>query len=297
MRVESAVAPGVGAAVKFLAMRPILAFTVLFLLPAALSAQWPPYLRADVPRTADGKPDLNAPVPRLANGKPDFSGTWESRVGPSGRLGGPFLPSLTPDSPPVATFFDAGRNMKGGLPYTPWAAELRKQRMARFSQDNPDAQCLPMGFLQTHTHSQPRRVVHTKDDLIIMYEANQGLRQIFTDGRTLPSDPNPQWEGYSIGRWDGDTLVVETVGFNGQTWFDHVGNHHSDALRVLERFTRTADDVITYEATITDPKTFSRPWTMRMPIYRLRDRDRILENECYLYAEDAGKPIRGQHPK
>ena len=91
----------------------------------------------------------------------------------------------------MATFVEAGRNMKGGLPFTPWAAELRKQRMARFSQDNPDAQCLPMGFLQTHTHSQPRRIVHTKDDVIIMYEANQGLRQIFTDGRTLPRGSEP----------------------------------------------------------------------------------------------------------
>src|SRR5215213_9187647 len=208
-------------------MRFVFAAVIAAVLPVTLAAgltpapQWPLYVRPEVPRAADGSPDLNAPAPRLPNGKPDFSGTWESRVPPSGRLGGPFLPSLTPDAPPVATFVDAGRNMKGGLPYTPWADALRKQRMARFSQDNPDANCLPIGFLQAHTHSQPRRVVQTKDDMIIMYEANHGLRQIFTDGRRLPdNDPNPQWEGYSVGTWDGDTLVVESTGFRDDGWLD-----------------------------------------------------------------------------
>jgi hypothetical protein len=261
-------------------MRPILAFTVLFLLPAVLSAQWPPYLRADVPRTADGRPDLNAPVPRLANGKPDFSGTWESRVGPSGRLGGPFLPSLTPDSPPVATFFDAGRNMKGGLPYTPWAAELRKQRMARFSQDNPDAQCLPMGFMQTHTHSQPRRVVHTKDDLIIMYEANQGLRQIFTDGRTLPADPNPQWEGYSIGRWDGDTLVVDSLGFRDDGWLDVNGSPFTEGLRLTERYRRVNYGRMEIDVTINDAKAYTQPVTLRVN-WRLEPDQQLIEFICH----------------
>ena len=250
------------------------------LMPAALLAQWPPYLRADVPRTADGKADLNAPAPRLANGKPDFTGTWESRGGPSGRLGGPFLQSLTPDAPPVATFVDAGRNMKGGLPYTPWAAELRKQRMARFSQDNPDAQCLPMGFLQTHTHSQPRRIVQTKDDVIIMYEANQGLRQIFTDGRTLPEDPNPQWEGYSVGRWDGDTLVVESLGFRDEGWLDVNGSPFTSGLRLTERYRRVNYGRMEIDLTINDPKAYTQPFTLRVN-WRLEPDQQLIEFICH----------------
>jgi hypothetical protein len=167
---------------------------------------------ADVPRNADGTPNLSAPAPRQVTGKPDFSGVWESRIPPSGRLGGPMIPN-SGDGPPVATFVNAGRNMQGGLPYTPWAAELRKQRMSTFSQDNPDANCLPVGLMQQHTHSQPRSIVQTKDDLLIAYEANGGLRHIFLDGRPLPAnDPQPWWQGYSVGRWDGDTLVVESTG-------------------------------------------------------------------------------------
>src|SRR5262245_40199272 len=159
---------------------------------APLVAQWAPFVRTDVPRTADGKPDLNASPPRLPNGKPDFSGVWESRVPPSGRPGAA-LPNIG-DGPPVATFFNIAANMKEPLPFTPWAAELRRQRNASNSQDNPDANCLPLGFMQLHTHSQPRKIVHTKDDLTIVYEANYGLRHIFTDGRSLPAnDPQPWW--------------------------------------------------------------------------------------------------------
>jgi len=246
----------------------------------ASAPQWPAYLRSDVPKAADGKPDLSAPAPRLPNGKPDFSGTWESRVGPSGRLGGPFLPSLTPDAPPVATFVDAGRNMKGGLPYTDWAATLRKQRMARFSQDNPDAQCLPMGFLQTHTHSQPRRIVQTKDDVVILYEANQGLRQIFTDGRSLPEDPNPQWEGYSIGRWDGDTLVVESNGFRDEGWLDVNGSPFTTGLRLTERYRRVNYGRMEIDITVNDPKAYTSPFTIRVN-WRLEPDQQLIEFICH----------------
>jgi hypothetical protein len=143
---------------------------------ASLNAQWPAFVRQETPRTPDGKPDLNAPPPRLPNGKIDFSGTWESRQPPSGRPG-PMVPNLNPATdPPLAAFFNVGQNFKGGLPFTPWAAELRKQRMAANSKDNPDAHCLPLGFMQLHTHSQPRKIVQSANDVVIMYEANGGLR-------------------------------------------------------------------------------------------------------------------------
>jgi hypothetical protein len=248
------------------------------LLPATLSAQWPPFVRSDVPRAADGKPDLGAPAPRLANGKPDFSGVWESRVPPSGRPGAA-LPSIG-DSPPVATFFNIAANIKEGLPFTPWAAELRKQRMSTNSKDNPDANCLPIGFMQLHTHSQPRKVVQTKDDLVIMYEANYGLRQIFTDGRSLPAnDPQPWWFGYSVGKWDGDTLVVETIGLRDDGWLDVPGSPFTSAARITERFRRVNYGRLEIDITIDDPKAYTRPWTVRVN-QRLIPGDEPIEFIC-----------------
>ncbi len=140
-------------------------------LSATLSAQWPSFVRQDTPRTSEGKPDLDAPPPRLPNGKIDFSGTWESRQSAerTARRTDGAEPDL-PTDPPLASFANIGQNIKEGLPFTPWAAELRKQRMATNSKENPDANCLPIGFMQLHTHSQPRKVVQTVNDLVIMYE-------------------------------------------------------------------------------------------------------------------------------
>ena len=149
--------------------------------PAIVVAQWPRYIAADVPKTADGKPNLSAPTPRMPDGKPDLSGLWQN--GPTG-LGG--APSSDPNAPPAATFFNVGANIKGGLPLRPWAADLLKQRNDDHSKDNPDAHCLPMGLLQFHEHPQPRKIIQTPSLIVIIYEANYGLRQIFLDGRPLP---------------------------------------------------------------------------------------------------------------
>jgi hypothetical protein len=247
-------------------------------LSGSLAAQWPPFVRGDVPRTAAGQPDLAAPAPRLPNGKPDLSGVWESRIPPSGRLGGPMVPSIG-DAPPVATFVDIGRNMTGGLPYTPWAADLRRQRMAANSKDNPDANCLPLGFMQLHTHSQPRKIVQTKDDVVIMYEANAGLRQILTDGRSLPSDPTPFWDGYSVGRWDGDTLVVESSGFRDEGWLDVNGSPFGTTTKVTERFRRPTYGRLEIDITVEDPKAYTQPFTVRVN-QRLYTDAQLIEFVC-----------------
>ena len=250
------------------------------LLTAVVSAQWPAYVRTDAPKGANGQVDMNAPTPRLPNGKPDFSGVWESRVGPTGRFGAPALPSLSADAPPVATFANVEANVKGGLPLTPWAADLRKQRMATNSQDNPDAHCLPMGFMQFHTHTQPRKIVQTKDDMIIMYEVNYGLRQIFTDGRALPSnEAQPWWEGYSIGKWDGDTLVVETTGFRGDGWLDVNGTPFTESLKLTERFRRPNYGRLEIDLTLDDPMAYTKPWTVRVN-QRLSPSDQLIEFVC-----------------
>jgi len=261
-------------------MRVAFAAVVGLALSVSASAQWPIHLTPDIPRTADGRPNLDAPAPRMPNGKPDFSGTWESRVPPSGRLGGPALTSLTPDAPPLATFVDIGRNMPGGLPFTPWAAELRKSRMATNSMDNPDAHCLPLGFLQLHTHSQPRKIVQNKDTMVIMYEANYGLRQIHTNGRTLPTnDPQPFWDGYSVGTWDGDTLVVQSNGFRDEGWLDVNGSPFTSGLKLTERFRRVNYGRLEIDLTIDDPKAYTRPFTVRVN-WRLSPGDELIEFIC-----------------
>jgi hypothetical protein len=246
----------------------------------SLNAQWPAFVRQETPLTPDGKPDLNAPPPRFPNGKIDFSGTWEARQPPSGRPG-PMVPNLNPATdPPLAAFANIGQNFKDGLPFTPWAAELRKQRMATNSKDNPDAHCLPLGFMQLHTHSQPRKVVQTANDVVIMYEANGGLRNIFTDGRTLPTnDPTPWWFGYSVGKYEGDALVVETIGIRDEGWLDVQGAPFTSGAKITEKFRRPSYGRMEIDVTIDDPKAYTKPWTVRVN-WRLGADEDLIEFIC-----------------
>jgi hypothetical protein len=252
---------------------------ILTVAATGANAQWPGFVRTETPRMPDGKPDLNAPPPRLSNGKVDFSGTWESRQ-VSGRPS-PALPNLDPaTAPPLATFFNVGQSFEGGLPFTPWAAELRRQRMANDSKGNPDAHCLPLGFMQLHTHSQPRKIVQTANDLVIMYEANGGLRDIFTDGRALPTnDPQPWWFGYSVGKYEGDTLVVETIGLRDDGWLDVQGAPFTSGAKITEKFRRPNYGRVEIDVTVDDPKAYTRPWTVRVN-WRLAADEELIEFVC-----------------
>jgi len=252
------------------------------LLSLALAVQWPSYPSPGVPRLADGKPDLTAPAPRTADGKPDLSGIW-NYAGILGFRGRP--PDPPQGTPPQATFWNIEAGFKEGLPFRPWAAELRKQRMAAESKDNPDASCLPLGHMQLHTHSQPRKIVQTKDLIVIIYEANAGVRQIFMDGRPAPgSDQQPWWFGYARGWWEGDTLVVETINFNGYAGGLWALNRNylegtGETLKVIERFKRVDEDSIDYQFTIDDPKTFTRSWTGSLPMTKIEGP--IFEYACH----------------
>jgi hypothetical protein len=242
---------------------------------------------------------MDAPTPRRADGKPDLSGLWMRAESGPPRQGGPgrgansngaansaFAPGrggvqleppterfpFDPSGPPVATFFEAGANMEGGLPYTPWAAELRKQRLALNARDNPDAMCLPLGFLQFHQQPQPRRIYHMNNVILIEYESNYGLRKIYMDGRKLPPQGEPQawWYGYSVGRWDGDTLVVETNNLRGAEdgpsdgWMDVNGSPYSQQAKFIERFRRPIFGKLEIDVTIDDAKAFTKPVTVRI---------------------------------
>ena len=251
-------------------------------LTVPVSAQWPRHTPPGTPKNAEGKPDLTAPTPRTTDGKPDLSGVWvNGGQGAAGRrAGGPPPPPTDPTAPPTPTFFNAGQNVTGGLPFQEWAAELRKERTTTNAKDNPDAHCLPMGFLQFHMHPQPRKIVQTPNVTVIIYEANYGLRQIFTDGRALPSeDANPTWEGYSIGRWDGDTLVVQSSGFRDGGWLDVNGSPFTDKLKLTERFTRLNYGTLRIDITVDDPKAYTKPWTVRIT-QRLTPEDEMIEFVC-----------------
>ena len=175
-------------------------------------------------------------------------------------------PPPDPGSPPIATFFELGANLPGGLPFTPWAAALRKEREAANSKENPDANCLPMGITQFHMHGQPRKVLHTPELLTLVYEANYGLRYIYTDGRTLPpqGEPQPWWYGYSVGRWEGDTLIVDTNNLRDDGWLDVRGSPLTDQARITERIRRPAYGKLEIDITIEDPKAYTKPFSVRV---------------------------------
>ena len=246
-----------------------------------LLAQWAAYPTPGVPRLPNGQPNLEAPVPRTADGMPDLSGLWQIIRTPLDQTPAAFIggggnantqrptpappPKVSLDEIAPASFRNSGSGFKDGLPLKPWAADLVKRRMADNSKDNPDAHCLPMGFMQFHNHPQPRKIIQTPGLVVIIYEANYGLRQIFTDGRSLPNnDPEPWWYGYSVGKWEGDTFVVETTGFTDDGWLDINGNPLTEAAKVTERFRRVNYGNLEIDVTVDDPKAYSRPWTVKV---------------------------------
>jgi hypothetical protein len=271
--------------------RTILLF--LALAPAGLWAQWPNYPSPGVPKTADGKPDLSGPAPKTADGKPDLSGVWQYVRGatptpPAARATSTSTDQeIVPLAVRLSQFWNLGASFPDGLPFQPWAAELHKQRVASNSKDNPDAHCLPLGLMQLHTHGQPRKMVQTPGVIVILYEANAGVRQIFTDGRTLPKDLQPWWFGYSAGHWDGDTLVVETTGFRDLGWLDVEGSPLTESGKLIERFRRPDFGHLEIEVTIDDPKAYTKPWTVTVHQRIMLDTD-LIEFICQENEKDAG---------
>ncbi len=304
-----------------------LLFSVLTVGSVPIAAQWPAVTDPNVPRDSKGKLRGDAPTPRTADGKPDFSGLWmHAESGPpgggrgrgaapaganptggatggaNGNPGGgagrggtqvditiPRFP-FDPNGPPVATFFEAGGNMEGGLPYTAWARDIRKKRLDDLqARDNPDANCLPMGFLQFHQQPQPRRIMNISNPkmLLIEYEANNGLRHIYLDGRKLPpqGEPTPWWYGYSVGHWDGDTLIVETNNLRGAEdskfdgWLDVNGSPYSEQAKFTEKIRRPAYDHLQIDTTVEDPKAYTKAWTVRIDQRLIVDQD-LIEFEC-----------------
>ncbi len=242
---------------------------------AALNAQWFTVPSPRAPRTAAGKVDLAAPPPRLANGKPDLSGVWMTaeplcvirgtapvsellRMNPLSRQ----CPSQT------ATFsrqsINLGIDMPGGLPYQPWLARLVDERTANQAIDDPHIRCLPDFFLRAYGLPHFLKYLQTADVLVMLNEYNGTYRQVFTDGRALPQQPNPSWQGYSTAAWDGDTLVVDSAGFRDDLWLDWDGSMVTGAGKIRERIRRPNFGQLEIEVTVDDPTAYTKPWSVTL---------------------------------
>ena len=246
---------------------------VLTALTVPLAAQWPLH-PVGVPKGPDRKPDLGAPAPRTADGKPDLSGIWM-----------------------ISSGGDRGALLS--LPFQPWAADLQKKRAAEGGLNDPDGLCLPQGLLQYHIDPQPLKIVQTPTQILIIYESNYGLRTIYMDGRSLPplGSAQPFWHGYSVGRWEGDTLVVESnnfrgvdpaeirgvepASFHGVGWLDHRGSPYTEAMKVTERFRRTNYGQLDIEFTVDDPKAYTKPFTVRVVQRIVPDGSELIEFICH----------------
>lgn len=257
-----------------------MAMTVLLLIVTAgasgsLGAQWFTYPSPHAPRTPNGEVDLSAPAPRLANGKPDVSGVWmtaEPACVVRGTLSVSELLKLIPPErkcPPRTVSFsrqsiNMGIDMPGGLPYQPWLATLVEARTANQAIDDPHIRCLPDLFLRAYGLPHYLKFVQTPDLLVVLNEYNGVYRQVFTDGRPLPEDPNPSWQGYSTATWSGDTLVVDTIGFRDDLWIDWDGSVITEAAKVRERIRRIDFGHLDIEVTVDDPKAYTKPWTVTL---------------------------------
>ena len=229
---------------------------------------------AGAPRTPDGKINMTGPVPRL-NGKPDLSGIWQVQAEPRAP-GGLFGIGESPNS---KYFRDILSDFKPDeRPLTAEGAELLR-RNSQPGVFNPTLNCLPDGVPKGDLLPEPFKIIHSAGVVVVLYEVETTFRQFFTDGRKLPVDPSPSWQGYSVGRWEGDTLVVDTTGFNDRGWLDARGTGHSTEMRIEERFRRRDYGHLDLTITITDPRTFTRPITINVVEELLPDTD-LFEHYC-----------------
>jgi len=252
---------------------------VLAASPAALFAQFLGYPTSGVPRTPDGKPNLTAPAPRTADGKPDLSGMWGWV-----NIGKPCGAECN-DTQVSREFINIAATLKDPLPYQPWAAELVKKRRVQQGLD-PNVHCMPRGAPRIWTDDYYKRIFQVPGRVIILTERNMQYRQIFTDGRPLPKDPNPTWNGNSTGHWEGDTLVVETTGFRDDLWLDASGNPLTEQGKMTERIRRPTYGNLEIEITINDPKAYTAPWTVKLNEPLVLDSE-LLDYYCLENERDA----------
>jgi len=266
------------------------ATVLIVLLAGSVYAQWVNYPSPGTPRTRDGKPNLTAPAPRASNGKPDLTGLWHVQPTPveeMKRLFGDDLikaadatsvPGMELDTISKYAINILGDFKPGEEPMRPEAAKLFGQRASGATRD-PGVDCLPLGIPISSLVSEVHKVVQTPGLIVVLLEVDNAHRQIYTDGRKLPPDPQPSWLGYSVGRWEKDTLVVDTAGFNDKAWLDVLGHPRSEAMHLVERYHRRDFGHLDVEMTFDDPKMYTKPFTIKVTHQLIPDSD-ILEYFC-----------------
>ena len=228
------------------------------------AAQWLKFPTAGVPRKADGIVDLSAPAPRTADGKPDFSGIWLTANPLCGDKFDPKTYTCGVELPMGREGVNMGATLQGGLPYQPWLAALVKERTANHAKDDPHVRCLPDTFLRAYSLPHFVRFVQTRGLLVALIEMNANYRIVFLDGRPLPDDPVPSWQGYSSAKWEGDTLVIDSNGFRDDIWIDWNGSMITSAAKVRERIRRPDFGHLEIEVTVDDAKAYTKPWTVTL---------------------------------
>jgi hypothetical protein len=278
--------------------RSVCVLAVASALTTAGRAQWLNYPAPGLPRLANGKVDLAAKSPRTADGKPDLSGVWHvdgESLEEKRKLFGPeFGKDFVPGMEPTTVSKYAGNILldfkPGEIVMTP-AAEQIFARRGRGDEMFPPTHCLPVGVPLATLLSEVHKIVQAPGLILVTHELDGIPRQIYTDGRKLPVDPTPSWLGYSVGRWQGDTLVVETVGVNDKVWLDVRGHPRSEAMRTTERFTRRDVGHLDVAMTFDDPKTYNKPFTVRFTHLLQADTD-ILEYVCNENEKDRAHMVR-----
>ena len=254
---------------------------VVAVLASSVSAQWLGYPASGTPRSRDGSPNLTAKAPRASNGKPDLSGVWHvepTSLAEMKRLFGAGVDTLEVPGMEVDTISKYAVNIL--LDFKPEDAPMRPETAAMLGPNKGYVGgCAPIGIPLTYLVSEPDEIVQTPRQIVMMFESDGTHRQIHTDGRPLPKDPEPTWLGYSVGNWEGDTLVVETIGFNNRTVLDVIGHPHSDALRIVERYYRRDFGHMDVEVTFDDPKMYTKPFSIKFTQTLLADSD-VLETIC-----------------
>jgi hypothetical protein len=248
-------------------------------------AQWLNHPTQGTPRTQDGKPNLKAPAPRTADGKPDLSGVWMPEPAPLEELA-KFIPGHVDgaqtlgEAKPSRYFMNALSDFKPGeIVMTPAAEALFKDRGDSFGKDLPTSFCLPFGVPIIDASLIPRKIVQLPTLILMLYEEPTAFRQIYLDGRKLPVDPEPAFYGYSVGRWEGNWLVVDAVGFREDGWLDAFGHPHSAAMRVTERFRRRDFGTLETRITVHDLETYNKPFTYSFNQHLMPDTD-VIETFC-----------------
>ena len=253
---------------------------LLFAAATSLSAQWVTYPTPGIPRTRDGKPNLTAPAPRTPEGKPDFSGLWQVQPSPWAEIK-PIVGNMNDVFAPgddLAEFSKYGLNILAD--FKPSEAPIKQEALAAMRQRKPEhSPCLPPSVSFVDLVPATIKWIQTPGLIAILQEAGFNFRQVYLDGRNVPADPQPLWLGYSVGKWEGDALVVDTTGFNDKTTLDALGHPHSEALHLTERYRRRDFGHLDVELTIDDPVIYTRPFTVKYTDVLQADTD-ILESVC-----------------